>query len=215
MLVEINYIYDGKFEGNILVVRRTGYGKTTFVQNLAKNKMFGKFKKVIWVSKILLSKEREEQIEKCFVDEKVDFMYAETIDDFDDLLEHIQRKKINCNENSLGENIELDCLIVLDDVSGLVDRSDTFAIFLTVSQKFGRTCTYVFHTLYPMRQNWQLILAQTKILNIFPGSLQTSSILKILSSFCSRYIGATIYCAEFFGLIGYTLTFQIPVKNNV
>ena len=94
MLVEINYIYDGKFEGNILVVRRKGYRKTTFVQNLAKNKMFGKFKKVIWVSKILLSKEREEQIEKCFVDEKVDFTYVEIIDDFGDLLEHIQRKKV-------------------------------------------------------------------------------------------------------------------------
>lgn len=182
MLVEINYIYDGKFDGKILVVILV-CGKTIFVQNLAKNQMFGKFQKVIWASKILLSKEREEQIEKCFVDEKIDFMYVETIDDFDDLLEHIQRKKINCNENSLGENIELDCLIVLDDVSGLVDRSDTFAIFLTVSQKFGRTCMYVFHTLYPTRQNWQLILAQTKILNIFPGSLQTSLTLKFYHLF--------------------------------
>ena len=32
-----------------------------------------------------------------------------------------------------------------------------------------------------------MILAQTKIFNIFPGSIQTSSIVKILSSFCSRY----------------------------
>ena len=111
--------------------------------------------------------------------------------------------------------MELDRLIVLDGVSGLADRSDTFAIFLTVSQKFGRTCIYVFHKLYLTRQNWQLILAQTKIFNIFPGSLQTSLILKILSSFCSRYIGVTIYRAETFALIGYTLAFQIPVKNNV
>ena len=40
MVVEMNYNYDTKFEGNILVVRRTGCGKTTFVQNLEKNKMF-------------------------------------------------------------------------------------------------------------------------------------------------------------------------------
>ena len=73
MTVEINYIYNGEFEGNILVVGRTGCGKTTFVQNLAKNKMFGNLKEVIWDSKILLSKEREDQIKECFADEKVDF----------------------------------------------------------------------------------------------------------------------------------------------
>ena len=32
-----------------------------------------------------------------------------------------------------------------------------------------------------------MILAQIKILNIFRGSIQVSSIIKILSSFCSRY----------------------------
>ena len=45
MVVEMNYNYDTKFEGNILVVRRTGCGKTTFVQNLEKNKMFEPKKK--------------------------------------------------------------------------------------------------------------------------------------------------------------------------
>ena len=38
---EVNYMYDGKFEGNILNVGRTRRGKTTFVQNLGKNKLFG------------------------------------------------------------------------------------------------------------------------------------------------------------------------------
>ena len=37
----MNYMYDGKFEGNILNVGRTGRGKTTFVQNSGKNKLFG------------------------------------------------------------------------------------------------------------------------------------------------------------------------------
>ena len=90
------------------MVGRTGCGKTTFVQNLAKNKMFGSLKEVIWASKILLSKEREDQIRVCFVDEKGDFKYVETIDEFGNLLEHVQRRKISCNENSLGKNIELD-----------------------------------------------------------------------------------------------------------
>ena len=80
----------------------------------------------------------------------------------------------------------LDRLMAIDDVSGLANRSEAFANFLTVSRKFGLTCVYVFHTTYPIRQHWQMILAQTKIFNIFPGSVQTSSIIVILSSFCSR-----------------------------
>ena len=45
----------------------------------------------------------------------------------------------------------------------------------------------VFHTIYPTRQNWKMILCQTKIINIFAGSIQASSMVTILSSFCSRY----------------------------
>ena len=157
--------------------------------------MFSNVKEVIWVSKILLSKEREDQIKECFVNEKVDFKSVETIDEFDDLLEHVQ-KTIHCNENSLGENIELDRLIVLDDISRLPDRSETIANFLAVSRKFGLTCVYVFHTLYPTRQNLPMTLAQTKIFNIFPGSVQTFSILKILSSFSSRYKYSYVPCRD-------------------
>ena len=75
----------------------------------------------------------------------------------------------------------------MDDVSGLADQSETLANFLTVSRKFSLTCVYIFHTIYPTVRNWQMILAQTKIFNIFPGYMQASSIVKILSSFCNRY----------------------------
>ena len=35
------YLYNGRFEGNILIVGRTGCGKTTFIQKRGQNKMFG------------------------------------------------------------------------------------------------------------------------------------------------------------------------------
>ena len=35
----VNHTYDGKLNANILIVSQTGCGKTTFIQNLAKNKM--------------------------------------------------------------------------------------------------------------------------------------------------------------------------------
>ena len=64
-MAETKYSYDGKFEGNVLVVGRTGCGKT-FVQNLARNKLFGDIKEVFWVSKMDLSNEREDNIRGLF-----------------------------------------------------------------------------------------------------------------------------------------------------
>ena len=58
---EMNYSFDAKFEGNILVVGRTRCGKTTFVKILGKNKMFGEIKEVTWLLKIPLSREREKK----------------------------------------------------------------------------------------------------------------------------------------------------------
>ena len=51
MADKINYTYDAKFEGNILVVGRTECGKTTFIQNMGKNQMFQELKEVTWISK--------------------------------------------------------------------------------------------------------------------------------------------------------------------
>ena len=72
-------------------------------------------------------------------------------------------------------------------MEGLADKLDNFANFLTLSRKFNFTCVYDFHTIYPIKNCWQMILSQTKIFNIFSGSLQTSSVIKILSSYFNRY----------------------------
>ena len=81
----------------------------------------------------------------------------------------------------------LDKLIVMDDVSGLADKSDDFANFLIVSRKYGMTCVYIFHTIYPSRQNWKMIMSQTQIFNFFPGSVHSSSINRTLPLFGNRY----------------------------
>ena len=70
------YTYDGEFHGNILVVGRTGCGKTTFIQKLGKNKLFGsELTDVFWVSKIVLSNEREDFIRE--------FCGSRSLDDLD------------------------------------------------------------------------------------------------------------------------------------
>ena len=82
----MNYSYDAKFEVNILVVGTIGCGKTTFVQNLGKNKIFGGIKEVTWLSKIPLSRERENNIRGYFIDDQINFKYPNTVEDFEELL---------------------------------------------------------------------------------------------------------------------------------
>ena len=66
--------YDRTQSGNILVLGSSGSGKTSLVQEIASNSMFGKLEGVYWVSGINLSKKREGEIECCF-EAKVDFYY--------------------------------------------------------------------------------------------------------------------------------------------
>ena len=89
---EIRYYYDAKFEGNILVVGRAGCGKTTCIQNLGKNKMFGEIKQAYQLSKISLSRDREENIRDCFETE-VRFKHPKSLEEFDNFLELFQRKR--------------------------------------------------------------------------------------------------------------------------
>ena len=65
--MENEYIYDGQFHGNILAVGRTGCGKTNFIQKLGKSKLFAdEITDVFWVSKIVLSNEREDSIREFY-----------------------------------------------------------------------------------------------------------------------------------------------------
>ena len=120
-----DYTYDSKFEGNVLIVGRTGCGKTTFIQKLRQNKMFGNdIVEVFWVSKIFLTPERENTIRDCFVDQHVQFACPNNIDDFNYLIDSfMMNKSLPIEENELGEQPRINKLIIMDDVSGLADKS--------------------------------------------------------------------------------------------
>ena len=82
---------------------------------------------VFWVSKIFLSPEREEAIRDCFVDQHVQFAYLNNIDDFNYLIDNFMSEKSqSTSENGLGELTQINKLIIMDDVSGLADKSDDF-----------------------------------------------------------------------------------------
>ena len=43
---------------------------------------------------------------------------------------------------------------MIDDISGLADKSNDFPHVLTVSQKFGYICLYIFHIIYLKKSVW-------------------------------------------------------------
>ena len=67
----------------------------------------------------------------------------------------------------------------MENVSGLADKSKKFAPFLIVTRKYSYNCVYIFHTVFPGKSNWRLILPQTNIFNIFPASVPINSVRKI------------------------------------
>ena len=200
MTTTTRYIYDGQFSGNVLVLGRTDCGKTSFVQKLALYDFFGRLKTAKWVSGIHLNESREAQIESNFSCD-ISFYYPNDVNDLVDLIDEFKlevESEETENENVtnvFGEKINRDRLIVFDDVSGLADKSNKFASFLTVARKYRYNCVYIFHTIYPENAIWKTILSQTNIFNIFPASVSLSSVRRILDNSCvrksSKYIPRT------------------------
>ena len=147
----------------------------------------------------------------------VKFHYPEDLGEFDTLLETFRDENVFEDDSSdvnsivMGENMELDRLIVMDNVIGLANKSNYFSTFLSVSRKFGYSCLYIFHVIFPNRSTWQMILAQTKIFNIFPSPIQPGNMLKILTNNCRE----TIKYIRSRDLWIYRLYFGIANKKNI
>ena len=86
--------------------------------------------------------------------------------------------------NFFRENIKLDWLIIMDDVSGVADVSKRFANFLTVSRKFSYNCVYVFLVIVHASQVWRKIISQRNVFNIFSASVTHNTVAKIIQSNC-------------------------------
>ena len=104
------------------------------------------------------------------------------------------------NKNVFGESEKTDRLIVVDDASGLVDKSNKFVSFLMVARKFGYNCLYIFHIIYPSPpqsppptakkketiNNIEIDFITDENFQYLPGSVEQSSVLKIIFANCSR-----------------------------
>ena len=91
--MNVNYTHDVELSGNVLIFGQTGCGETTFTQNLAKNKMFSELKNLFWLSKVELSKDREQNISTCFYRVPLTFLYPQTLNDFNMHLDFFLKEK--------------------------------------------------------------------------------------------------------------------------
>ena len=126
-------IFDGQFGRNILVVGRTGCGKTTFLEKLGINKFFGNLVKTEWISRIDIDKKREAKIQSCFSNE-TEVHIGKELDELDSLIETFKLRTHDIPDendvNSLfGENKKMDRLIVMGDISVVADILEKLQTF--------------------------------------------------------------------------------------
>ena len=103
-------IHDSQFRGNVLVVGKTGCGKTTFLQKLGLYIFFGKIVKTKWVSRIEIDEKCKAEIQSCF-DNKVEIHIAKELVKLASLLETFKLRTrdlidddVNVNNSVFGKN---------------------------------------------------------------------------------------------------------------
>ena len=72
------------------------------------------------------------------------------------ILDKKRESEDNISNNTYGENIKTYRLIVTYDVSGLADKSNELASFLTVARNIWYYCVYIFYIIYPEKAIWKL-----------------------------------------------------------
>ena len=113
-------IYEGQFRSNILVVGKTGCGKTYFLQKLGLHNFFGEIVKIEWISGIKISKTKEADIQSCFGNE-VEFSNASSPNDLKKLTETFKLRTedltenddVNINDSVYGEKKKLSIVLLV------------------------------------------------------------------------------------------------------
>ena len=104
--------------------------------------------------------------------------------DFENIYREKDKKKSYFEDSGKGELVKRDNLIVLDDVTGLADKSPSFVKFLTVCRIFGYSIVYIFHEPTTSSPRWRDIISQTQIFCVFPSSMDF--VINFLAKFVAR-----------------------------
>ena len=109
-----------------------------------------------------MSTEREDFIRNSFENQEVYFSYPHNLDDFNYLVGNFTQDKSESVDSEMGEQLTVNRLIIMDDVSGLADKSEEFSKFLTVSRKYGSMPLCISYNI-----SWQTKLENDNVRQIF------------------------------------------------
>lgn len=94
------------------------------------------------------------------------------------------RKKLLDYDEDFGEIVNYKYVIIFDDMTGIADRNNDFAHYLTVARKNFVSTISIFHQFNKSRQAWQNIMAAIDNV-IFFRSTEPNNILQYLSQYAS------------------------------
>ena len=187
--------YSSNLDGNIMILGKTGSGKTSLVQKWGLGGFF-KINKVYWISSLELSESRKTEIDSSFHQDVV-FTVAPNVSVLERVINELQiigeqRQQERGYDSSdetdpIGEKTRYDSLVVFDDMSTIADRSRVFGHFLTVSRKFNYVCVYIFHIVNSKDSDlWNIIASQTSIYVFLNIGTLSPKIKTLIAENCIR-----------------------------
>ena len=75
-------------------------------------------------------------------------------------------------------------MIVLDNITGLADKSPSFVKFLTICHKFRYNILYTFHEPAISSSKWREIMSQTQIFCVF------SSAMDLIYNYLTKFVAS-------------------------
>ena len=178
--VRRNLLYNGSLsDGNTVIVGKPNSGKTQYVCKCLMNGMFGDVEELFYIapSETLTNDRKKKMYDMFENNEKKSFKLnidtASNKTDLDSTLDKIKvylNTKIdevnnetddvhdeNINVESEGENPKITRLLLLDDMSTIADKSQSFANFYTRARKLGLSIVTIFHDINTSTGCWPVL----------------------------------------------------------
>ena len=178
--VRRNLLYNGSLsDGNTVIVGKPNSGKTQYVCKCLMNGMFGDVEELFYIapSETLTNDRKKKMYDMFENNEKKSFKLnidtASNKTDLDSTLDKIKvylNTKIdevnnetddvhdeNINVESEGENPKITRLLLLDDMSTIADKSQSFANFYTRARKLGLSIVTIFHDINTSTGYWPVL----------------------------------------------------------
>lgn len=194
--VDKNLLYDSSLiTGNTIIVGKPETGKTAYVCRCLKQGFFPGIKEIYYIAPSeTLTNKRVDELYKIFSDYELFIYHADNKDSLENCLQQIKdvvnqmvNEENNLSESEIdepseGEKPEISRLMLLDDMSCIADRSQSFANFITRARKLCFCVVTIFHDISCSSGVWSLLNSTSTRFILFTVGNPTN-----ISSFLSKF----------------------------